>query len=133
MSRNGQNNRGGRPKGSKNLSTIEREGIMEELKDRYYKSAHALHNARLSLAVGVQTMYRIEQDEVTKKIVHVIVSDPKEVGLALDEIASGAKTHYYLTMKEPDIRAIDSAENRILGRPVEMVQVKGVKTLKVDF
>lgn len=122
---------GGRPKGSKNKATLEKQKVAEAFNQRVMVKADALFNAQLSLAVGSQKVFRIDEtgEGKNKKREHVLVTDPDEIKALLDEhdgnsgIVEGV--YYYFTTVSPDNKAIDSMLNRTLGKPKETVEVGG--------
>jgi hypothetical protein len=59
MSRNGKNNKGGRPKGSLAPKTLEKMKVLTELRQRIMKSTNSIFNAAKSAAVGNQLLYAL--------------------------------------------------------------------------
>lgn len=156
--RGGFRPRAGRPKGSKNASTLMREQIAQEIamkeqivqevqaliplgirkkglikleeiaaeeiekefKARVGYSAHKLLNAQMTLALGTQTLYKVvagvdEKGKPCRK--HVLVTDDEEIRAYLDdpELTNG-RDYYYITTKQPDLAAINSALDRLFGK-----------------
>lgn len=140
-----QNRMGGRPKGSRNRETYVKEAMLEIFKKRTGRAMERLFNAQLSIATGIQILYKIEKEFVktgkggfwrAKK--PVIVEDPAEIadylegrirqGEEAEESADPAATYYYITTKEPNNFAIDSMIDRTFGKsrqPVTPVDEKG--------
>lgn len=121
----------GRKKGTKLPQTLEREAVLKKFNERIYKNADILFNAAKTSAIGMAFVYRIDEEEDSKGRViarkHVKVTDPDEIQEALDQIENGGENekYYYITAKEPDIRAIDSLMNRGFGRPKETIEHQG--------
>lgn len=123
----------GRKKHGKNLKTIEREAALRVFNERVFKSADILFNAAKSAATGQLFVYRLDEEErggaknkyTIKK--PVLVTDPEEINEALDKLYGNGESenYYYVTTKEPDIRAIDSLMNRGFGRPKETIEHSG--------
>lgn len=128
MGRGGKRAGAGKPKGSKHKATLEKLKVTEAFNQRVMAKADALFNAQLSLAVGSQKVFRIDEiGEGSKaKREHVLVTDPDEIKALLDEHDGAAGVvdgvFYYFTTVTPDNKAIDSMLNRTLGRPKETVE-----------
>lgn len=124
----------GRPKGKKNLATIQKEKVEQAMKDRIMKKTSRLINAAMVPALGQIFIYKIEE-EVTgsgpkggeyKKRKHTLVTNPHEIERALNFMdGEGAAKdpngddYYYVTTKEPDHKAIEMLLNRAFGKPKE--------------
>lgn len=98
-----------------------------------YRKTAPLIRAGMMSAMGQNFVYRIDEEEDSKgKVIsrkHVLVEDPHEIAEALDRIEEGGKDpedkYYYVTTKEPDIRAIEALLNRGFGKPKESLEVTG--------
>lgn len=125
MPKGGKREGAGRPKGSHDKATLEKQKVAEAFNQRVMVKADALFNAQLSLAVGSQKVFRInETGEGSKaKREHVLVTDPDEIKALLDEHDGSAGVvdgvFYYFTTVTPDNKAIDSMLNRTLGKAME--------------
>lgn len=126
MAQNGGKRPGaGRKPGSKTKATLEKLKVAEAFNQRVMVKADALFNAQLSLAVGSQKVFRIDETgEGSKtKREHVLVTDPDEIKALLDEHDGSAGVvdgvFYYFTTVTPDNKAIDSMLNRTLGKAME--------------
>lgn len=119
---------GGRPKGSKNKATLEKQKVAEAFNQRVMANANALFNAQLTLAVGSQKVFRVDEtgEGKSKKREHVLVTDADEIKVLLDEhdgrngVVDGV--YYYFSDVLPDNRAIDSMLNRAIGKPKESIE-----------
>jgi hypothetical protein len=95
--------------------------VEEEFKNRIAFSAHKLLAAQMSVALGTQHLYKKVKclsengkDEIFK---HVLVSDPTEIRQFLDDpLMTNGEDYYYISVKEPDTKAIDSLMDRLLGK-----------------
>lgn len=145
MSRNGLNNKGGRPRGKKNATTVEKEKVLEAFNQRVYGIADSLLNSQQSLAKGQQFLYRIDTvhtkgpkgGDIKTRQKPVLVTDSEEIQNYLDDLnethSIDDDTYYFITTKEPNNMAIDSLMNRAFGKPKESVELSGGVKLKVDF
>lgn len=135
---------GGRPKGSglgrKSARTLEREKVAKAVAEQIMKKARPLVRAGMSVALGQQFVYRIDEekddDGKTKKRVHVLVTDPEEIANALDQmegmgVGGDTDEYYYITTKEPDYKAIEMLLSRALGKPKESIDVNANVTFSL--
>ncbi len=111
---------GVRKQGLKALEEVSKEEIEKEVERRLGHHAHKLINAQLSLALGTQHLFRVEEtvDEKGKpKRQHVLVTDPDEIRQYLDDptMVQGSD-YYYITTRNPSETAINSALDRLLGK-----------------
>ena len=112
----------GRPFGSVNKKTIEQNIVAEEFRSRVLFNVYELLTAQMNVAKGTSYLYRIEDSEgKDKKRKHVLVTNPEEIRMVLDELEGGGdvlfeENYYYITTKDPDNRAIDSLFDRVLGK-----------------
>jgi hypothetical protein len=54
---------------------------------------------------------------IAEKVKHVLVSDPTEIRQFLDDpMMTNGDDYYYISVKEPDTKAIDSLMDRLLGK-----------------
>jgi hypothetical protein len=142
--------KGGRPKGKKTAKTLEREAIQKLVNERYMRAADRLANAQIALAVGSQYLYKIEKEWVKtgksgyyRKLKPKLVTAQAEIEMYLEGVSEGdpeddqdpGATYYFITTMDPQNPAIDSAFNRALGKPKEVVDmtVKGDLTIKEMF
>jgi len=137
--------KGGRPPGSKNLMTLEKEKVAAELQNRIYHVANRLLDSQLTVALGVSYLYKIEKEVITgprggtiiKSLPPVLVTDEWEIRdylQGLVDIENGgskdydrAATYYYITTQLPGSHAIDSMLNRGFGRATQSIEVKKVE------
>lgn len=111
---------GVRKKGLKALEEITIEEIEKDFKRRVGHSAHKLLNAQMSIALGTQSLYKViqgvdEKGKPTRK--HVLVTDDEEIREYLDDpTMMNGEDYYYITTKQPDNNAINSALDRLFGK-----------------
>ncbi|MEK6281861.1 MAG: hypothetical protein AABN95_16025 [Acidobacteriota bacterium] len=126
MARGGKREGAGKPRGSKNKATLEKQKVAEAFNQRVMVKADALFNAQLLLALGSMKVFRIDETEGEKgktKREHVHVTDPHEIKALLDEHDGLSGTvdgvYYYFADVLPDNKAIEGMLNRSLGKPTE--------------
>lgn len=138
----------GRPKGAKNVTTLEKEFVKKSFEQRIMASTNVLIDAQLSLARGQTFLFKIEKEWIktstnkktgeengywrNKKPVRVVVEN--EIQNYLETMVDSANgdveddrdpsaTYYFITTKEPDNQAIDSLHNRVHGKPKESIDL----------
>jgi hypothetical protein len=127
----------GFPKGQKKVKTLEKIAIQKALAERVMAKADILHNAQFSVAIGSTYIYRVEEEEDEKgkiKVRHVLVTEPDEIKMVLDETAGASGPvqggYYIITTEKPDTRAIDSMLDRTFGRPTQTVVTEDEEGVK---
>lgn len=133
----GKQENAGRPKGKKNASTIEREAILELIKNKTAERAMKLIERQTMLGYGSMKVFRIDTRTVgtgkDKKRIRekpVLVTDDDEIIAALDyqyahgESPNDDDTYYFVTIKDPENKAIDSLLDRTFGKAKENIAVK---------
>lgn len=127
----------GRKPGVKTQATLTKEAALKRFNERVDKSVDALFNSAKILALGQTYIYRLDEEEKTKKDgtkyvikTPVLVTDPDEICDAIDALEcdgenGGENPYYYATTKPGDIKAIDSLMNRRHGRPKESIEHSG--------
>lgn len=146
MSRSGINNKGGRPKGKRSKATLEKERIFAHLRQRIMRSADLIFDAQLSIARGIQFLYKIEKEFIrtgtnrkTGEVIGwwknkkpVLVENEEEIrayieGLHVegdaDNLNDQSATYYFITVKEPNNNAIDSMFDRVFGKAKQSVDL----------
>lgn len=121
----------GRKKGGKNPATLEREKVLEEIRQQIMQRAAPLVRAAFIPAMGVNFVYRIDETKNEKGRVvhkeHVLVEDPHEIAMALDQIEEGSTDpedkYYYVSSKAPDFRAVEMLMARVFGKSKDMLEV----------
>ena len=137
----GKRDGAGRPKGSKSESTLEKERVLNEVRQRIMKKSQDILNAQLSLGQGQQFLYRIDttvdSNGKKNKSKPTLVTDPEEISSYLDgEFSEGESMntdteYYFITTKEPSNMAIDSMFDRTFDKPKQGLELGGEVTTKV--
>lgn len=110
----------GRPAGSKNKATKEKEAIEREFKRKIMRSVNRLFNAQMHLAEGTKYLWRIDKDKDGNKKKPALVTSPAEIESFLrDEVDEDS--YYYISTGRPDNRAIDSMLDRLFGKAVQNI------------
>ena len=132
MSRGGYrpSNPGGRPKGRKNDSTIQRaleKSIeREELRNQIKPYVAQMLRAQIQHSQGISHLMLRQKDGTFKRSDNV-----DEIEQALN---SGDENAYYIFTKDPSIQAFTDLMNRFLDKPKEQEQEVAVKgTLKIQW
>ena len=135
MAKFSKTNKGGRPKGSKNPSTLERDRVAEAMRQRVYKLAGKLMNAQSSLALGIAHLYRIDEIKKGNKTTRskpILITSQSEIENYLENSDEGqpwvdedSKAYYFITTVKPDNQAINSLLDRSFGKAKESVELSG--------
>lgn len=132
MPRGGRQPGSGRPKGSKDKTTLEKDRILAGLRDRIMKSADSLFHAAKTKALGNQFLYKIvtTTDNKGKKTRSkpILVENQHEImafidrldrernGETLDAMEIDDDTYYFISTKDPDVQAVKELWDRAFGR-----------------
>jgi len=135
--RGGYRPTGGRKKGSKDKRTIDKETAEAEMKMRILKSLRSLVNSQMSLAKGVQYLYRIDKkfNEKTGNYTDskaVLVSNSEEIEAYLTRDYNQKDKYYFITSEKPDNSALNSLLDRVFGKATQAIESKEAITLKID-
>jgi len=124
----------GRKKGKKLPKTIEREAARTQLQQMVLQRLKPIFEHQYSLVQGISYLYRIDEGPNGGKE-HVIVEDKDEIGDILaqmhdsnGELVDGVYNdkYYYITVKPPENKAIDSLLDRVFGKsPQALTGEKG--------
>jgi len=107
------------------LAEINAEEVEETFKKRIAIHSNQLLTAMLTAALGQQFLYKIttaidSKGKVTKK--HIQVKDPEEIRLYLDDpLQIEGDDYFYISETQPDITAINSLLDRMMGRATTKV------------
>jgi hypothetical protein len=111
----------GRPKGSKNAKTLEREEAKRYLSETVRAEIAPLVRAHLEVAKGLVCMYAKGPFGQW-----VRVKDPAQIETMLNTANKVMGEDYYLlTAKDPDARALKDIIDREFGKAVEPVELTG--------
>lgn len=122
--RGGKRPGAGRPVGSQDPQTIERERVLEAMKTRIAKTADKLLNSQMNLAQGVQMLYCITANEKgIRSKPELITSQTTIESYLAGELEDDDKEYYFITTERPDNRALDSLFDRTFGKSKESLDV----------
>lgn len=111
--------KGGRPKGAKNKSTLDKEAARERLRERVLAQFAPLIDAQIANAKGLSHFFL--RDEKTKQFVRI--TDPKQIEIALNMgEGDGEGKYYWIHTKDPSTQAFTDLMNRALDKPKEQPQ-----------
>jgi len=138
----GEKRKGGRPKGSKNKDTLEKERVLSLLQQRRLKVSDLLFDSQLSLARGQQYLFRIDKEWIAtgkgakkgywKNKKPVLVTSEEEIRLYLegiieegdkDDDQDDGSAYYYITTERPSVEAIKDVWDRSFGKPVNNIDL----------
>lgn len=135
----------GRPSGAKNVATLERNKVLEGIRQRIMAKADLIVDKQMLLATGQQFLYKIEKEWIdlgtdrkgNKKGYYKakrpkLVTSEEEIRFYLEnqvDLANGdiedehdpAAVYYFITTKEPSNQALDSMLDRTFGRATQPV------------
>ena len=143
--RGGARTGAGRKSGSKNPATLERNKVLEAIRQRIMGKADFLITKQLHLAAGQQFLYKIEKEYIQtgtdkkggkkgywKNKRPKLVTEESEIRFYLENLVAIANgdmeddqdpgaTYYFITTKEPSNQAVDSMLDRTFGRATQPV------------
>ena len=113
---------GGRPKGGKNASTLEREEVMRQFRERVARMMPALTHAQAALAKGLTFLYVIKTDKKGNKSAPQIVTDTETIEAYLsDELVNDDHEYYFMATEKPNNSALDSLQDRAFGKATQPI------------
>jgi hypothetical protein len=116
----------GRKKGSLNDETILRQQALREYRKRVSKVTDRLLNKQLSLAEGIQMLFRIHTDKKGNRGKPELVDDEYEIQCYLNgDFEGNDEDYYFITTAKPDNMAINSILDRTYGKPDQTNILKG--------
>jgi hypothetical protein len=117
--------KGGRPKGSKNPETLEREAVMKAYRERILINAQEIFSLQMQNARGCTYLYKTQCTGRGKdrKCKYMQVTDPEEIENYLnglyDEVDRGSgvdEGYYQITVDKPDNKSLYSMLDRAFGK-----------------
>lgn len=121
--------------GRKNKATLERDVLVEEIKNRVIKAKEVLINSQMSLAQGCQYLYKIKKgkdkngDKQNRR--PELVTNQFEIENYLaGEYEGSEDEYYYMTTERPDNKALDSLIDRVAGKATQRVEMSGSLDIK---
>lgn len=119
--------KGGRPKGSKSQTTIEREIALKELRERVVRSYDALLNSQMAIAHGLTFLYvikTIKSGKGMKRLKPKLIKDQATIEAYLaGELDKDEHEYYFMSTQRPDNKAIDSLLDRTFGKAQQNMDV----------
>jgi hypothetical protein len=107
------------------IKEINEEEIESTFKKRIHLHSNKLLTAMLTSALGEQFLYKVVvavDDDGKMRRRHVRVTDPDEIQAYLDNpLEVEGSDYFYISTKSPDITAINSLFDRMMGRPTTKV------------
>lgn len=120
----------GTKKGRKQATTLEKERVLAEIRQRTMRNADKLFNAQFANAVGAIQIFEVvesEDDKGKKKVEHILVTDPDRIKKVLDEgegTNCSVEGGFYIVMESrPETKAIDSMLDRTFGKAAQTVEI----------
>ena len=109
------------------MSKLNKEKLLKEraYKLRILKNVNRLFNAQMQIAEGCSFLYRKEKNEEGVMGKAELVTDPNEIQDYIDEEYDEDKKYYYITTKEPSVKALDSFIDRVFGKPKQSINLGG--------
>jgi hypothetical protein len=113
----------GRPKGSKDPHTLEKQEYELQMRARIARDVDAYYEAMKQAATGVTHMMAKDKDGMWKE-----VTDPAVMARCLNS----GESFYQLSARNPDVRALINLFDRLCGSATQQsqVQVESQVTLK---
>lgn len=112
----------GRPKGSKNQETLDRETALAEYRKRAAAQMNRLLDKQLSLADGCQYLYVVKKDDKGKRMKAELVKDEATIRAYIDgDLDGNGDEFYYITTERPDNSAIVSVQDRTYGKAAQSI------------
>lgn len=120
----------GRPKGGENEATKEKKKVEKEMKDRILKSVYSLLNSQMTVAHGVQMLYKITTNEKGIRSKPELITDQWTIEAYLagemdGKIEDNDDEYYFITTERPDTKAIDSMLDRVFGKARQSIGLDG--------
>lgn len=118
----------GRPKGSVSEETKLKNEAKKEFEKKVARASTRLFNAQMSMALGVQVLYkryRIFTGGKPRWSQIERVTDPDEAASYLNgDFENDDSQYFMLTLKDPDLKAIDSLLDRSFGKAAQSLSIK---------
>ena len=114
----------GRPKHSKNATTVEKEEAIRQFKERVAKNVDKLFNSQLDLATGEKYLMvtRTIGKGAKARRETEIVTDPILIKQFLDDELDDTETEwYFMSTKPANNQALEGLLNRAFGKATESI------------
>ena len=119
---------GGMQKGQKIKKTLEQEVALKLYKDKIFLEIENFIQAQFIQAKGITAMYQRKKikDKITGKYEYtgefIRVTDQNQVHKLLNT-KTKEEDYYYITTKDPNIKALEDIFNRAFGKPKEAMEL----------
>lgn len=110
--------KGGRPKGAKSKSTIDKEAAREALRQIVLRDMDELVRAQIHSATGIS--HFMLRDKTTGQWRRL--TNWREIEAALNDTTASAGSTYWIYTKDPSTQAFTDLMNRALDKPKEQEQ-----------
>jgi hypothetical protein len=125
---------GAKSRGKLSPKTLETNRVLAEYRQQILKQVAVLLRRNMIPAMGCTYVYKRVEEKRGKTIFveKVLVEDPHEIEMALnmidqaegyDKNGKDGAPYYYIVVKDPDWRAIESLMNRVFGKAKETVDL----------
>lgn len=124
MPRGGKRQGAGRPKGSKEQHTLDREAVLKAYRARVCQQAQRLLDAEMVVAQGCSYLFRKPKSGKERKA--EVVTDEETIRRYLDgELHDDATDWYFITTERPDTSTIRGMFDRVFDKPAQRTEVTG--------
>lgn len=118
-------------KGAKQIRTLRRDAVFQEVRERVMKNADKIVNAQLTRALGSVMVFEVVEvkgKDGKPRTEHVLVENDETIKAVLDT-GEGANcsvegSFYLVTRIPPETRAGDSLLDRTFGKAQQNIEVK---------
>jgi hypothetical protein len=125
----------GRPEGSKNKATLEKQLIRDELDQRVLKNVDRLLNSQIDLAVGEKYLMVVKTigKGAKQRQETTIVTDLELIKKYLDEdLDNTDEEYYYMTTKPANNQALQGLLDRTFGKASQTVENTGEQKIIIE-
>ena len=116
--------KGGRPKGRRDASTLEREAVLRAYRERVCRQADRLLDAELTVALGCSMLFRKPKEGKERKVERV--TDEATIKAFLNgELDDSTTDWYFITTERPDTLTVRNMFDRTFDRPMQRTELSG--------
>jgi hypothetical protein len=108
----------GKPKGTKNAKTLEKEAIREHIRQRVVRDLDPMLDAQIDNAKGIK--HFMKRDPKTGKFERL--TDPDQIVAALNADGAEEGSSYWIYAKDPSPQSWTDLANRAADKPKEQEQ-----------
>lgn len=123
MAQGGKRPNAGRPAGSKNAATLERERVDREVRERIGRNAQRILEAQMAVALGHVAIF----SKVTGR--PIAVTDPA----IIQRVVDGEEEGLVVRAVDPDPDACQKLLDRYMGKAKESVEHSGPDGARLEF